>query len=131
MHYRFIIIEFMYEPTELVSSLYSFTITELVHIHSDRIDINQSLFFYGGRIGQMQRQINGPEFECTSFYNCGNHSFVGVTFEELTFTKEQMNMCNNDETCLFDLAVTGDEDFAAATLESSQEDIRVQEIISE
>ena len=41
-----------------------------------------------------------------------------------------MTMCNNDEICLFDLVVTGDEEFAAETLRSSEENRRVQEIIS-
>ena len=39
-------------------------------------------------------------------------------------------MCRNDETCLFDLEVTGDEEFAVITLEASEENERVQEIIS-
>ena len=77
-----------------------------------------------------KRQINGPDFECTSFDNCGDHSFVGVTVENLTFTDEQRVMCNNDETCLFDLAVTGNEEIAVATLEASEENQMVQGIIS-
>ena len=87
------------------------------------------MFTYGD-ISRKKRQIDGPQFECTSFENCGNHSFVGVRFEDLTFTEEQMTMCNNDKTCLFDLVVTGDEEFAVETLRSSEEDSRVQEIIS-
>ena len=77
-----------------------------------------------------KRQIDGPDFECTSFDNCGNHSFVGVTFEDLTFTDEQRAMCNNDTACLFDLGVTGDEQFANTTLEASEENMAVQAIIS-
>ena len=77
-----------------------------------------------------KRQIDGPDFVCTSFDNCGDHNFVGVTLEDLTFTEEQRAMCNNDETCLFDLVVTGDEGFANTTLEASEESTRVQDIIS-
>ena len=77
-----------------------------------------------------KRQIDGPEFVCTSFENCGDHSFVGVTLEELNFTQEQIEMCEGDDSCLFDLAVTGDEEFAVTTLEASEENTRVQEIIS-
>ena len=77
-----------------------------------------------------KRQIDGPEFVCTSFDNCGDHNFVGVAFENLTFTEEQRAMCNNDESCLYDLAVTGDEEFANTTLEASEENTRVQDIIS-
>ena len=77
-----------------------------------------------------KRQTDGPDFECTSFDNCGNHSFVGVTFEDLTFTDEQRAMCNNDTACLFDLGVTGDEQFANTTLEASEENMAVQQLIS-
>ena len=56
---------------------------------------------------------------------------MGVSFEDLTFTEEERDMCNNDETCLFDLVVTGDEEFANTTLESSEEDKKLQEAISE
>ena len=77
-----------------------------------------------------KRQIDGPEFVCTSFDNCGDHNFVGVTFEQLNFTQEEMEMCNFDESCLFDLAVTGDEEFANTTLEASEENAKVQELIS-
>ena len=77
-----------------------------------------------------RRQIDGPDFVCTSFDNCGNHSFVGVTFEDLTFTDEQRAMCNNDTACLYDLGVTGDEAFANTTLEASEENTRIQGILS-
>lgn len=89
------------------------------------------MFTYGGNFDRKRRQVDDLDFECTSFDNCGDHSFVGVTFEDLNFTEAQMAMCNNDETCLFDLAVTGDEGFANTTLESSEEDMRIQEAISE
>ena len=77
-----------------------------------------------------KRQISGPDFVCTSFDNCGDHNFVGVAFENLTFTEEQRVMCKNDRSCLYDLVVTGDEEYAATTLEASEENTRVQEIIS-
>ena len=80
--------------------------------------------------GRKRRQIEGPDFECTSFDNCGDHSFVGVTFESLDITDEQRAMCDNDQGCLFDLAVTGDDDFAATTLEASEENEQVQQLIS-
>ena len=94
---------------------------------SDRV--NQTLFAYE-IMGRKKRQIDGPQFECTSFENCGNHSFEGVRFEDLNFTEEQMVMCNNNEACLYDLVVTGDEEFAAETLRSSEEFKSVREIIS-
>ena len=107
----------------------------LVFVLSDRIlTEDQSLFTYGDTFNRKRRQVDlddDLQFECTSFDDCGNHSFVGVTFEDLTFTEEQMDMCNNDETCLFDFAVTGDEEFATTTLESSEEDRTTQAAISE
>ena len=81
-------------------------------------------------VSMRKRQIEGPDFVCTSFDNCGDHNFVGVTLEELNFTQEQRDMCNNDDSCLFDLAVTGDEEFANTTLEASEENTKVQELIS-
>ena len=99
---------------------------------SDRIlTENDTLFTYGDSFNKKRRQADdGPQFECTSFDDCGDHSFVGVSFEDLTFTEEQIDLCNNDESCLFDLAVTGDEEFANTTLESSEEDKKIQEAIS-
>ena len=55
---------------------------------------------------------------------------MGVTFEELTFTDEQRAMCNNDTACLYDLGVTGDETLANTTLEASEENTRIQGILS-
>ena len=91
---------------------------------SDEVTLNYS------HEGMKKRQIDGPEFICTSFDNCGDHNFVGVPFENLTFTEEQRAMCNNDKTCLYDLVVTGDEEFANTTREASEENTRVQDIIS-
>ena len=95
----------------------------------DRITQEETLFSYGP-FSRKKRQLEAPPFECTSFDNCGNSSIAPVTLDELTFTEEQRVMCNNDDTCLFDLAVTEDMDVAAATLESSEEDARLQAIIS-
>ena len=55
---------------------------------------------------------------------------MGVTFEDLTFTDEQRDMCNNDTACLYDLGVTGDEAFANTTLEASEEITQIQETLS-
>ena len=81
-------------------------------------------------LGRQKRQVRGPEFVCTSFDNCGDHSFVGIAFEDLNITEDQRVLCNNDTSCLYDLAVTGDEEFANTTLEASEEDKRTQAIIS-
>ena len=96
-------------------------------IISDELPLN---YTYEEKNVLKKRQIEGPEFVCTSFDNCGDHNFVGVTLEDLTFTEEQRVMCNNDDTCLYDLAVTGEEEFATVTLEASEENTRVQDVIS-
>lgn len=52
------------------------------------------------------------------------------TFEELTFTDKQRDFCNNESTCLYDLAVTGVLEVAATTRRASEESARVQSLIS-
>lgn len=69
--------------------------------------------------------------ECTSFDNCGDHSFVGVAFEDLNVTDEQRAFCDGDQSCIFDLAVTGDEEIAASSHNSSIDDAMLQQAISE
>lgn len=100
---------------------------------SDRIlTTDQSLFHYGGGVvGRKKRQIEGPEFECTSFENCGDHSFEGLTLDDLVITDEQRAFCKNDESCLYDLAITGEDELAMATLEASENSTRLQKLISE
>lgn len=88
------------------------------------------MFTYGTMFGRKKRQIEGPDFECTSFENCGNHSFVGVEFSDLDITDEQIDFCNNDTTCIFDLAVTGDEELADVSKESNENSTILQTIIS-
>ena len=91
------------------------------------------MFAYGYIINNRKKrqQPDDSLFECTSFDNCGNSSIPPVTLEELTFTDEQRAICKNNDECLFDLAVTGDEDLATVTLEASEEDVRLQKILSE
>lgn len=75
-----------------------------------------------------KRQIPGPNFECTSFDNCGDHSFVGVSPDSLNFTDAQIEFCNGEKTCLYDLAVTGDEELAGNTrmvAEQVAEDMKI------
>ena len=89
-----------------------------LYIIIDRV-VN-SLFTYQN-FGERKRQT-GPDddFVCRSVDDCGNSSFVGVPFENLTFTDAQREFCENEETCLYDLVVTGDESIAATTKEATQ-----------
>ena len=45
--------------------------------------------------------------------------FVPLFLDELNFTDAQLMLCGGDEQCLFDFAVTGEEEFAMETLTSN------------
>ena len=82
-----------------------------------KVRITQTLFIYGNQFGRRKRQLGGgPDFECTSFDNCGNRSFVGLSFDDLNITDSQREFCNNDTTCLYDLAITGDQEIARTSM---------------
>ncbi len=76
--------------------------------------VSQAQSFFRGNIGRKKRQAPGRR---------------APTFEELTFTDEQRALCNNERTCLYDLAVTGDMEVATTTLRASEESDRVQSLI--
>ena len=89
------------------------------------------MFIYGN-FGRRRRQLSGgPDFECTSFSNCGNQSFVGLSFEDLNITDSQREFCNNDTTCLYDLAITGDEEIAQTSMTFNENVTHVIEILRE
>ena len=68
-----------------------------------RITDEESLFF---RPGRRKRQSGQPDAE-----------FVPTFFDELTnITEAQKIICEDNRQCLFDLAVTGDMNFALNTL---------------
>ena len=67
---------------------------------------------------------------CTSFETCGDPTFRAPTFEELNPTQEQIDICNNDPSCIYDLVITDDMGFAEMTLETSENNTKLQEIIS-
>lgn len=85
--------------------------------------LQYSRFQLPGSNGRKKRQTPDPDsqFECTSIDSCGN----------FTFTEDEIAMCDNDLSCLIDLAVTGDERIAIATRESGEKIQRVQAIQSE
>ena len=45
--------------------------------------------------------------------------YVPIFFDELNFTDAQVMLCHGDQQCLFDFAVTGEEEFAMETLTSN------------
>ena len=73
----------------------------------------ESLFFYPGEptepavMGRRKRQ---------TYEEYQNFNFVPIFLDELTFTDDQKVICEGDLQCLFDLAVTGDVEFANTTL---------------
>ena len=46
--------------------------------------------------------------------------FIPIFYDDLIFTDEQRAVCDNDEPCLFDLAVTNDMAFASNTLDQEK-----------
>lgn len=103
----------------------------LLCTHAVRVIAEETLFTYSVNPGRKKRQIPGSEFECTSFENCGDHSFVGVEFSDLNITDEHRAFCNNDTTCIYDLIVTGDEEVAEITREASENNTMLQSLTGE
>ena len=54
-----------------------------------------------------------------------------MAIEELNVTEEQKSFCDEDESCLYDLVVTGDEEVASLTQEASVNSTDLQIAISE
>ena len=48
-------------------------------------------------------------------------TFTPILFSSLNFTDEQRDVCGEDHACLYDLAVSGSEEFAMATKRSDDE----------
>ena len=73
-------------------------------------------------LGKRQTRTN-----CTSAELCVNPP----KFEDLNFTDAQRQFCNDIKSCLYDLAVTGSEDFAAASRDFDSNKTVTTEILSE
>ena len=56
--------------------------------------------------------------------------FVPLFLDELNFTDAQLMVCGGDEQCLFDFAVTGEEEFAMETLTSNNLAEEIKDTIS-
>jgi hypothetical protein len=77
----------------------------------------ESLFYTPGPTGDERHKRQATEF-------------VPVFLDELTLTDDQRNACENNVECLFDLAVTGDMDFANNTLMEGKEANATIEVLS-
>ena len=72
-----------------------------------------------------RRQTTNQTLNCAV---CGNNTVP--KFEDFTFTNAQRQLCNNLTSCLFDLAVTGNEAIAANTRDFEINGTRIAEILS-
>lgn len=78
----------------------------------------ESLFHYLSARGRRQ-----------TYEDYQNSSFIPLFLDELTFTDEQRIACEGNDQCLFDLAVTGDMQFAENTLNHEKDANRTEEDI--
>lgn len=53
-----------------------------------------------------------------------------MPLENVTFTDEQRALCDEDDSCLYDLVMTGDESVAMMTKSSSENSTITQDSIS-
>ena len=74
----------------------------------------ESFFYYPGNNQSRKRQTGG------TYTDYQNPSFVPIFLDELNFTDDQRTTCENNLQCLFDLAVTGETEFAMTTLEQEK-----------
>lgn len=84
----------------------------------------ESLFYYAGNSQSRKRQVEG------SYNDFQNPAFVPIFLDELNFTNDQREICENNLQCLFDLAVTEETDFAMKTLEQEKVANTTVEILS-
>lgn len=91
-----------------------------------KISEDSSLFTYGEVFGRRKRQTPGS---CTSFETCSGTPYVGPSFEDLTFNETQREICNNERTCLFDLAVTNNVELAILSRELTTRTSLIQQTI--
>ena len=78
----------------------------MVGVRIGQVTAAESLFFY--EVGQNVSTVSNPEH-------------VPVFADEITFTNDQLTLCEDDRACLFDLVQTGDMDVASQTLQSSND----------
>ena len=100
-----------------------------VYIFAVRLTQELTMFTYGDRRKRQLATVS--EFDCTSFDNCGDHSIVGPAPEDMVFTDEQRDFCQDDESCLYDLEVTGDKEMANLTRSASFDSSLQQAALSE
>ena len=82
------------------------------------------MFVYPSEIGQGRKKRQ-------SFGDFQNVTVDPIFADDLNFTDDQRELCNNDTQCLVDLVVTDDVDLALMTLTVNENITREEEILCE
>lgn len=77
-----------------------------------------------------KRRSADTEFQCTSFDDCGDHSFRAIEFVDLNISNIIRDFCGNVLSCQYDLAVTGDMEVAGLTKQADVEITRIHQLTS-
>lgn len=81
-----------------------------------RVSADDTLFYNPGRRRRRQTSLD---------------DFVPIFFDELAnITDTQRLLCEGNQQCIFDLAVTGDMDFAMHTLDHQKEANETKDVLS-
>ena len=70
-------------------------------------------------LGRKRRQVTGPNLDFIF-----PDPPVPFSIDNLNYTDEQREFCNNITECMFDLLLTGDTGFATTTMEANIEGAR-------
>ena len=76
-----------------------------------------------------RRQTPGPPFHCTA-ESCTDPDFEPARFEDIIFSQEDKDFCGDEETCLYDLVMTGDKEWALESRQDRIEDTEERKLIS-
>ena len=87
----------------------------VTYLFTGRVDPEESLFYNAGRL----KRQTAPDVE-----------FVPIFFDDLNITEAQRMICEDNQQCLYDLAVTRDVKFAVNTLDHQKETNATKEVLS-
>ena len=101
-----------------------FNFVQIIFISGALRNRNESMFMYPDENGQARKKRQ-------SFDDFQNVTVDPIYPEDLNFTDEQRELCNNDTQCLLDLVVTNDTDVALATLNVNENMTMEEELLCE
>ena len=87
----------------------------VTYLFIGRVVPEESLFFNAGR----RKRQTAPDVD-----------FVPIFFDDLNITEAQRLICEDNQQCLYDLAVTRDVKFAVNTLDHQKETNATKEVLS-